>query len=52
MDALRLSGAAKTFTMHLQDGIRLPVIADVNFAVDRDNASCSRGRRAPASRRS
>jgi alpha-D-ribose 1-methylphosphonate 5-triphosphate synthase subunit PhnL len=34
MDALRLSGAAKTFTMHLQDGIRLPVVADVNFAVE------------------
>jgi alpha-D-ribose 1-methylphosphonate 5-triphosphate synthase subunit PhnL len=35
MDALRLSGAAKTFTMHLQDGIRLPVVAGVNFAVER-----------------
>jgi len=34
MDALRLSGAAKTFTMHLQDGIRLPVVAGVNFAVE------------------
>jgi alpha-D-ribose 1-methylphosphonate 5-triphosphate synthase subunit PhnL len=34
MDALRLSRAAKTFTMHLQDGIRLPVVAGVNFAVE------------------
>jgi alpha-D-ribose 1-methylphosphonate 5-triphosphate synthase subunit PhnL len=34
MDALRLSGAAKAFTMHLQDGIRLPVVAGVNFAVE------------------
>jgi alpha-D-ribose 1-methylphosphonate 5-triphosphate synthase subunit PhnL len=34
MDALRLSGAGKTFTMHLQGGIRLPVVADVNFAVE------------------
>jgi alpha-D-ribose 1-methylphosphonate 5-triphosphate synthase subunit PhnL len=35
MDALRLSGAGKTFTMHLQGGIRLPVVAGVNFAVER-----------------
>ena len=34
MDALRLSGAGKTFTMHLQGGIRLPVVAGVNFAVE------------------
>jgi alpha-D-ribose 1-methylphosphonate 5-triphosphate synthase subunit PhnL len=34
MIALRLSGAAKTFTMHLQGGIRLPVVADVSFAVE------------------
>ena len=34
MDALRLSGAAKTFTMHLQDGIRLAVVAGVNLAVE------------------
>jgi alpha-D-ribose 1-methylphosphonate 5-triphosphate synthase subunit PhnL len=33
MLALRLSGAAKTFTMHLQGGIRLPVVAGVSFAV-------------------
>ena len=34
MDALRLSGAGKTFTMHLQGGIRLPVVAGVNFAIE------------------
>jgi alpha-D-ribose 1-methylphosphonate 5-triphosphate synthase subunit PhnL len=34
MVALRLSGAAKTFTMHLQGGIRLPVVAGVSFAVE------------------
>jgi len=34
MDALRLSGAGKTFTMHLQGGIRLPVVAGVNFTVE------------------
>jgi alpha-D-ribose 1-methylphosphonate 5-triphosphate synthase subunit PhnL len=34
MDALRLSGAGKTFTMHLQGGIRLPVVAGVNVAVE------------------
>src|SRR5262245_39206775 len=32
--ALRLSGAAKTFTMHLQGGIRLPVVSGVSFAVE------------------
>jgi len=30
---LQLSGVAKTFTMHLQHGIRLPVVAGVAFAV-------------------
>jgi alpha-D-ribose 1-methylphosphonate 5-triphosphate synthase subunit PhnL len=30
---LQLTGVAKTFTMHLQDGIRLPVVAGVEFAV-------------------
>src|SRR5262245_11604061 len=34
MNALRLSGAGKTFTMHLQGGIRLPVVAGVNFTVE------------------
>jgi alpha-D-ribose 1-methylphosphonate 5-triphosphate synthase subunit PhnL len=31
--ALELDGVAKTFTMHLQGGIRLPVVADVAFSV-------------------
>jgi alpha-D-ribose 1-methylphosphonate 5-triphosphate synthase subunit PhnL len=30
---LQLSGVTKAFTMHLQDGIRLPVVAGVAFAV-------------------
>jgi alpha-D-ribose 1-methylphosphonate 5-triphosphate synthase subunit PhnL len=30
---LQLTGVAKTFTMHLQDGIRLPVVAGVEFVV-------------------
>jgi alpha-D-ribose 1-methylphosphonate 5-triphosphate synthase subunit PhnL len=30
---LELDGVAKTFTMHLQGGVRLPVVADVSFAV-------------------
>lgn len=34
MFALKLSGVAKTFTMHLQGGIRLPVFADVAFEVE------------------
>jgi len=31
---LQLTGVSKTFTMHLQDGIRLPVVAGVTFAVE------------------
>jgi alpha-D-ribose 1-methylphosphonate 5-triphosphate synthase subunit PhnL len=30
---LKLSGAEKAFTMHLQGGVRLPVVACVNFSV-------------------
>src|ERR1043166_7236965 len=30
---LQLTGVAKSFTMHLRGGIRLPVVADVEFAV-------------------
>jgi alpha-D-ribose 1-methylphosphonate 5-triphosphate synthase subunit PhnL len=33
MFALELSGVAKTFTMHLQGGLRLPVLRDVSFAI-------------------
>ena len=31
--ALELKDVAKTFTMHLQGGIRLPVVSEVNFSV-------------------
>jgi alpha-D-ribose 1-methylphosphonate 5-triphosphate synthase subunit PhnL len=31
---LELSNVAKTFTMHLQGGVRLPIIRDVSFAVN------------------
>ena len=31
--ALELSGVAKAFTMHLQGGVRLPVVSGVNFTV-------------------
>jgi alpha-D-ribose 1-methylphosphonate 5-triphosphate synthase subunit PhnL len=31
--ALELKDVGKTFTMHLQDGIRLPVVSGVNFSV-------------------
>ncbi len=34
MFALKLSGVGKTFTMHLQGGIRLPVLRDVTFAAE------------------
>ena len=34
MRALELSSVAKTFTMHLQGGLRLPVLRDVSFAVE------------------
>lgn len=33
MVALDIADAAKTFTMHLRDGLRLPVVAGVNFSV-------------------
>ncbi len=33
MPALELSAVTKTFTMHLQGGLRLPVLRDVSFAV-------------------
>ena len=32
MPPLELSGVAKTFTVHLQDGLRLPVLRDLGFA--------------------
>src|SRR5262245_20370488 len=31
--ALELSGVGKSFTMHLQGGVRLPVVSDVAFTV-------------------
>ena len=34
MRPLELSGVSKTFTMHLQGGLRLPVFHNVNFAVE------------------
>ena len=34
MPALTLDGVTKTFTMHLQGGIRLPVVSGVSFAVN------------------
>ena len=34
MFALELTAVAKTFTMHLQGGLRLPVLRDVNFGVE------------------
>lgn len=35
MPALELSAVTKTFTMHLQGGLRLPVLRDVSFTVTR-----------------
>jgi alpha-D-ribose 1-methylphosphonate 5-triphosphate synthase subunit PhnL len=32
--AITLSGVAKTFTMHLQSGAKLPAVADISFHVD------------------
>ena len=34
MHALELKSVAKTFVMHLQGGLRLPVLRDVSFAAD------------------
>jgi alpha-D-ribose 1-methylphosphonate 5-triphosphate synthase subunit PhnL len=33
MQTIELSGVSKTFTMHLQGGLRLPVLRDVTFSV-------------------
>ena len=50
---LALRGVAKTFTMHLRDGIRLPRASAASPSPSRPaNASCSAGRRAPARARS
>ncbi|MBI1204100.1 MAG: phosphonate C-P lyase system protein PhnL [Rhodopseudomonas sp.] len=35
MPALELSDVSKTFTMHLQGGLRLPVLRDVSFVAER-----------------
>jgi alpha-D-ribose 1-methylphosphonate 5-triphosphate synthase subunit PhnL len=35
MNALTLSDVTKTFTMHLQGGLRLPVLRNVSFAAKR-----------------
>lgn len=34
MSALSVQNLAKTFTMHLRDGVVLPVVANVNFSVE------------------
>ena len=47
-----ITNAEKTFTMHLQGGIELPVVRGVSFQVEPANASCCPARPAPASRRS
>jgi len=33
MNALQLNAVGKTFVMHLQGGLRLPVLRDVTFSV-------------------
>ena len=48
-----LDGVAKTFTLHLQGGVALPVLRDVSLRRRAPaNASCSAARRAPARSRS
>ncbi|MDA7948963.1 MAG: phosphonate C-P lyase system protein PhnL [Hyphomicrobiaceae bacterium] len=37
-DMLRAEGLAKTFTLHLKDGLRLAVLKDMSFAVKSDEA--------------
>ena len=49
---LELAAVSKTFTMHLQGGIRLPVVAGVEFAVGQENAPFSPARPARARARS
>ena len=47
-----ITNAEKTFTMHLQGGVELPVVRGVSFHVEPANAWCCRARRAPANPRS
>lgn len=37
-DMLQAEGLAKTFTLHLKDGLRLPVLSDMSFTVTSDEA--------------
>ncbi len=49
---LRTEGLAKDFTLHLQGGVRIPVLAGIDLAVQRGRpASRCPARRAPASPR-
>ena len=49
---IELADAEKTFTMHLQGGVTLPVVRGVIFDVHAGECVVSAARRAPASRRS
>src|SRR3977135_3628087 len=40
---LELAAVSKTFTMHLQGGTRLPVVAGVEFAVDQGECAVLAG---------
>jgi len=52
MPALTLDGVTKTFTMHLQGGIRLPVVSGVSFAVNAGACAVLGGPSASENRRS
>lgn len=48
-----IADANKTFTMHLQGGIELPVVSGVTFHVDPGECvTCCLGHQAPENRRS
>jgi alpha-D-ribose 1-methylphosphonate 5-triphosphate synthase subunit PhnL len=49
---LQLRNVAKSFTMHLRGGVRLPVVADLSFSVAPGECVVLGGPSAPARARS
>ena len=49
---IEIENAEKTFVMHLQGGVELPVVRGVSFQVGRANAWCCPVLPAPANPRS
>ena len=50
LDMIRVTGLTKSFTLHNQGGLRLPVFADVNLTVSQGECLISPARRGRESR--